>query len=370
MFNVLFVDDDSFMLRALFRLAKRLRPDWQFFLEENCLNWAQSVSDGKRLDLVVCDYLMPSCNGDKVLADVANVHPGAIRVLLTGDTTEDVVCNAGSVAHFVLSKPFNEQDILKLFMTVEQVNQLPVSAHTRAMLCSSALLLPLPAVVREVHKLLANENTQATDIAELIQHEPVITARLLQLANSAFMGFTRQTLSLEEAIKRLGVKLTAAVITALSIGRESSSILAPELHQQINNDAFDIAINIRTLSKALACKTPMQEQLFIAALLSAIGGLISATAVWQQRYAANYVDWPVEKLHAVVSAFMLTIWGYSEDVIQTVLQSASPDFSVIADNYPLFLYLAREQKIQGGKISNSTLQRLPNEKLKDVLLQL
>ncbi|WP_373973550.1 HDOD domain-containing protein [Shewanella putrefaciens] len=32
-----------------------------------------------------------------------------------------------------------------------------------------------------------------------------MTAKLLQLANSAFLGFSRTTLSIEETIKRLGV---------------------------------------------------------------------------------------------------------------------------------------------------------------------
>lgn len=69
MFNVLFVDDDSFMLRALLRLAKRLRPEWQFWTEEDGLNWAKSIPHNVNIDLIVCDYLMPDINGDSVLIE-------------------------------------------------------------------------------------------------------------------------------------------------------------------------------------------------------------------------------------------------------------------------------------------------------------
>ncbi|MFB2815649.1 hypothetical protein ACE014_17545 [Shewanella xiamenensis] len=82
MFNVLFVDDDSFMLRALLRLAKRLRPDWQFWTEEDGLNWAKSIANDVNVDLIICDYLMPDVNGDRVLVEVSKHYPQAIRAYL------------------------------------------------------------------------------------------------------------------------------------------------------------------------------------------------------------------------------------------------------------------------------------------------
>ncbi|MGB2265071.1 MAG: hypothetical protein ACPH3C_07780, partial [Glaciecola sp.] len=69
MVTVLFIDDDSFMLRALRRLAQRFRPDWNFITTDDASNWQQVLQPDESPALIVCDYLMPNVNGDKVLID-------------------------------------------------------------------------------------------------------------------------------------------------------------------------------------------------------------------------------------------------------------------------------------------------------------
>lgn len=367
MFNVLFIDDDDFMLRALLRLAKRLRPDWHFFTSSQAAGWQNDVEGQCKLDLVICDYLMPELNGDKVLADVAQHYPGAVRALLTGDTTEDVVCSASRIAHFVLSKPFNERDILQLFVSVELTHSLPVSAQVREMLGNSALLMPLPSVVKKVRDVVRNEQFEPADIVDIIQHEPLITARVLQLANSAFMGFSRTTASLEEAIKRLGVKLTSAIITSIALEQALAPSIDQNTHRIINDEAFDLAVSSRQLSRKLGYKQEAQEELFVAALLTAIGALITATEQWQEKYRDQYAHWPPAKLHVVVSAFMLTLWGYTESLRQTVLLSAEPDFNATDGNLALLLFLARQRQVNNGVIPTEVLNRLPDLAFKQLI---
>ena len=367
MFNVLFIDDDDFMLRALLRLAKRLRPDWCFMTSSQARGWQDDIGSQSKLDLVICDYLMPQLNGDRVLADVADYYPGAVRALLTGDTTEEVVCNASKIAHFVLSKPFNERDILQLFLSVESTHALPVSTEVREMLGNSALLMPLPSVVKKVRDVLLNEQFEPADIVDVIQHDPLIAARILQLANSAFMGFSRTTVSLEEAINRLGVKLTTAIITSIAFEQASAALIDKSTHRKINDDAFELAVNSRQLSRKLGYKQEAQEELFIAALLSAIGGLITATQQWQERYCEQYAHWQPAKLHVVISAFMLTLWGYTESLRQTVLSSADPDFANTEGNLALLLFLARQRQINNGLIPIEVLNKLTDLTFKQLI---
>lgn len=373
MCNVLFIDDDDFMLRALLRLARRLQPGWQFFTAVDATQWSNAVAPQIKLDLVICDYLMPQINGDKVLAEVAQLHPGAVRALLTGDTTEDVVFSASKIAHFVLSKPFNELDILQLFQSVELTRSLPVSSNVREMLGNSALLMPLPAVVKKVREILLDEQSETADIVDIIQHEPLIAARILQLANSAFMGFSRSTVSLEEAIKRLGVKLTSAVITSIALEQTMKPMLDSEKHRRINEAAFDTAVQSRVICRALGYKQDVQEELFVAALLSAIGALITATVQWQQHYSDEYAGWSAVKLEVVVSAFMLTLWGYTESLRHTVLWSAEPELQYAEGNHALLLFLARSSAQNNGQIPDTILNTLPDgvlkQKISGALLQ-
>uniref|UniRef100_A0A486XI34 Response regulator n=1 Tax=Rheinheimera sp. BAL341 TaxID=1708203 RepID=A0A486XI34_9GAMM len=367
MFNVLFIDDDNFMLRALVRLARRLRPDWRFWAEEDASCWARAVDADVSFDLVICDYLMPTVNGDKVLAEVAEAHPAAIRALLTGDISEDVICSSAKIAHFVLSKPFNEHDILQLFKCVELAQALPVSREAKAMLGSSALLMPLPDIVKKVQAVLQDENCDAADIVNAVQREPLLAAKLLQLANSAFMGFSRSTLSLEEAIKRLGLKLTAAVITSIAMEQASIDMLDSALHSKISTLGLEVANCARQLCNTLGFSRDIQDELFVTALLSVIGQLITSSRQWQQEYATHYRDWSSAKLESVVSSYMLTLWGYSEKIIQAVYHSAAPDFSCSEDNFALLLYLARQQAVNQGPLPVTVVHSLSDGVFKDIL---
>ena len=102
MVTVLFIDDDDFMLRALRRLAQRLRPDWNFITVDDGSSWQHEIDATRPPHLVVCDYLMPKMNGDKVLAEVMNAYPTSIRAMLTGDATIEVIKGLGDESHFIV----------------------------------------------------------------------------------------------------------------------------------------------------------------------------------------------------------------------------------------------------------------------------
>ncbi|WP_351090125.1 HDOD domain-containing protein, partial [Shewanella sp. S1-49-MNA-CIBAN-0167] len=64
----------------------------------------------------------------------------------------------------------------------------------------------LPDIARQIQSMFANEEVDISHAADIIHQESVIAAKLIQIANSAFLGYSRKTVSLEEAIKRLGLK--------------------------------------------------------------------------------------------------------------------------------------------------------------------
>jgi HD-like signal output (HDOD) protein len=370
MFKVLFIDDDSFMLNALQRMAKRLRPHWQFWTENDATCWKQVLTEPITFDLVVCDYLMPLINGDEVLAEVSQVQPSAIRALLTGDVSEKIVCSVGRVAHFILSKPFSDAEIERLFSCIERIHALPYSATVRSMLVSSASLLPQPDVVKQVRLIIQNDNYRISDIVALISHDPLLVARILQLSNSAFMGFSKSTLSVEEAVKRLGIRLTCDILAAIAVEQAISGLLDEAEHVRINEHAYDVALYTKRLCELLNLNKGVQEVLFTTALLSAIGELVVATRIWQDRNAKTFAAWSTDKLSVAVSTYFLTSWGYSELVCQTLLWSAEPDWLYSKQNLSLLLFLAKRAAEHNGEIPPAVLHNLPEAEFRQKLQQL
>ncbi|EFN2976090.1 HDOD domain-containing protein [Campylobacter jejuni] len=87
------------------------------------------------------------------------------------------------------------------------------------LLKSVEVLLPLPDTVSKLRKYVseANSNIETMKVAEIISSDPLMTAKLLQLANSPYYGFTREITTINQVITLLGVGNIINIVTADSI---------------------------------------------------------------------------------------------------------------------------------------------------------
>ncbi|MFT5352161.1 MAG: HD-like signal output (HDOD) protein, partial [Gammaproteobacteria bacterium] len=80
-------------------------------------------------------------------------------------------------------------------------------------------LPPLPVIAQQLLAAINNDNTSIDDIAKVIQCDPILTSRILGLANSAFFGFSRNLYNLSEAIVNvLGLDLVRALGLTMVMG--------------------------------------------------------------------------------------------------------------------------------------------------------
>ncbi|ALW05746.1 TPA: cheVAW transcriptional regulator CheP [Campylobacter jejuni] len=93
------------------------------------------------------------------------------------------------------------------------------------LLKSVEVLPPLPDTVSKLRKYVseANSNIETMKVAEIISSDPLMTAKLLQLANSPYYGFTREITTINQVITLLGVSNIINIVTADSI-RDSFKI--------------------------------------------------------------------------------------------------------------------------------------------------
>ncbi len=339
--RVLFIDDDSFMLKALLRASLRLRPDWTYYVCDDAQHWPAVLPEGVAPDLIISDYLMPDVNGDKVLAEAMTLYPQSLRVLMTGDTTEEVVSSVSVQAHFVLGKPFNEHDLQTLCVCVDRLRSLQMPLPLRQLLGQADNLPVLPAIIRQLRQVLTAEQADLQKAVDLVAHEPVIAARLMQLANSAFLGYTRPTHSLSEALMRLGFRLVEAIVTLMAVDHAVAATAQDSSHRQISDRAFRMAGTVRQLAAAAQCSIEQQDLLYVSALLSALGPL--SKLKWQQHYSQIPQQINGISSDSVITVYLLTLWGYPESLCQLELDKSQHGASADpADLRPFILFIARE----------------------------
>ncbi|KAJ9900283.1 HDOD domain-containing protein [Campylobacter jejuni] len=117
------------------------------------------------------------------------------------------------------------------------------------LLKSVEVLPPLPDTVSKLRKYVseANSNIETMKVAEIISSDPLMTAKLLQLANSPYYGFTREITTINQVITLLGVGNIINIVMADSI-----------------RDSFKIDVSPYGLNTQNFLKTCNDEATFIA----------------------------------------------------------------------------------------------------------
>src|SRR4051794_25089010 len=75
----------------------------------------------------------------------------------------------------------------------------------------------LPAVAVKVLEATSNENSDAKEVVRLIESDPAMTARILQLVHRAEAGVRGEVNSVERAVILLGFEAVRSAVLAISV---------------------------------------------------------------------------------------------------------------------------------------------------------
>ena len=78
----------------------------------------------------------------------------------------------------------------------------------------------MPAFPRSVHKVLeltSDMNCAPKDIVETIEHDPVMTAKMLKLVNSAFYSLPRKITSMKHAVIYIGINTVKNLALSIAL---------------------------------------------------------------------------------------------------------------------------------------------------------
>ncbi|OQX31659.1 MAG: hypothetical protein B0D96_05295 [Candidatus Sedimenticola endophacoides] len=147
----------------------------------------------------------------------------------------------------------------------------------------------MPTFPQSVHRIIeicSDINFSTRELISIIEHDPIITLKLLKLVNSAYFGLSRKITSIKHSVVYIGantIKNVAMTITTIGI-------LPTKAHAGINRNNFLMhSLTTASLAKLIAKEKGVAEaqltDYFIAGLLHDIGVILAAQLV-QDEYRA------------------------------------------------------------------------------------
>jgi diguanylate cyclase (GGDEF)-like protein len=131
----------------------------------------------------------------------------------------------------------------------------------------------VPAVAVRVIDLCEQDGVGVPEIASVLERDPVLAAKLLKTANSAFYGLRSQVKTLERAITVLGTNATLSLSLSFSLVETMRRPSGTRFHHQSYWRRSAItAVAARALGPTLSLA--FCEELFLAGLLQDIGMLV------------------------------------------------------------------------------------------------
>ncbi|MDZ7753359.1 MAG: HDOD domain-containing protein [Gammaproteobacteria bacterium] len=190
-------------------------------------------------------------------------------------------------------------------------------------LATGELRLPsLPDVVMDVWELLRNPKTSGDELARAMRRDPVMSARLIAIANSAFYRRARAVTDVHQAVVVLGDTIVRHTVAMLGVARlyqvGTSPAVKPLLHHEWMHGTL-----VASISELLAREWGhlTVDGAMLAGLIHRIGVLPLLTlAERQPRMVADAAirEHIIGGLHVQVGVELLKGWDFPEEMITVV----------------------------------------------------
>jgi HD-like signal output (HDOD) protein len=289
MYKILIAEDDYAITLALQTILKN-NFDCELTIVHNGEEAINEIHQ-QEFNLILSDWNMPLITGFELLNHVRNSQLAKCTpfFLLTARADKSSVVDAVKAGvNGYIHKPFDRTDLIHKITEALNVNKAddePTKPAKRKIvdeiverLKTENYALPaLSDVADKVSKMITENTVSAQQIAELIKSDPVITARLVALSNSASYRGVKKCSTLVDAITRIGLKDTANYIWLFHNNNlfESKDKNFSHILQKLRDHSLACAECCRLVAKHLQQKN--SDEYFYMGLLHDIGAVLILT---------------------------------------------------------------------------------------------
>lgn len=324
---VIFVDDESKILKGLERILLNKEDEWEmkFF---RSTSKAMDYLDSGIVDVVVSDINMPDVTGIEFIQMVKEKHPYVKRIIVSGSNDRMLTAKASKFAHQFFPKPYDTKVLVATITTLIKSGERLKNKGIQKFVNSIGEMPITPRTYMELEEELKSDEQSLSRITEIISKNPVIVAKILQLANSAFFGVKGKITSIVQAINFLGLNIIKSLVLCIEIFQQIKHFNQKYL-DYLWNHSFSVAGLSKEIMQSFSTERSVWDLTYTAGLLHDIGKIIllnydDYVEVMKQYEEQNYdIDTEEEKrifefTHADVGGYLLKIWGFPESIIRIV----------------------------------------------------
>ncbi len=275
--RILFVDDEPHVLEGLRRMLHSMRAEWE-------MRFAPSGADALALlehdpcDVIVSDMCMPGMDGAALLTAVRARYPHAVRLVLSGHSQQEMTVRSVAATHQFLAKPCDAETLKATVTRACALREWLADERLKQLVSQITTLPSLPALYWAIVEELHSPSTSTRRVGEIIGRDLSMTAKVLQLVNSAFFGLRRHVASPAEAASLLGLETIKALVLSVHVFQQvDQARVKPVGMEALWHHSLATGLLARRLSAAERRSGRIGDYALLAGLLHDVGKLILAS---------------------------------------------------------------------------------------------
>ena len=345
--RILFVEDNPILLELYAMMLQSEQERWEVVTAEDGARALELLQQAP-FDVVISDMRMPGIDGTELMARVRELFPRASRIVISGLDDQEEVARCLNSTHQFLAKPFDAKGLKATLTRIGSLDAYLADEKLRALVGQFETMPSFPSLYMEIVKELNADEPSIEQIANIIAKDPGMTAKMLQIVNSAAMGLARRIIQPIEVVGMLGTGVVRSLVLSAHIFAcfERPAVKGFSIEQLWDHVVRSGSI-ARTIMQLESADSADVESAYTAAMLHDVGKLMLADALSEQFQAAlamaRETRIPLYQAetqvfgatHAGAAAYLLGLWGLPATVVEAVAFHHSPSQSDHSEFGPL-----------------------------------
>ncbi len=328
--TVLFVDDEPNILSGLKRMLRPMRRTMNFEFAEDGPAALEVMAAGK-VDVVVSDMRMPGMDGATLLATIQEQYPHAIRIMLTGQADNEAILRTVSVVHQFLAKPADPELLKQVINRATALQDLMADERLKEVVSSIGSLPSLPETYARLQQVLRDPDGSLADAAAVIEQDLAMSAKVLQLVNSAFFGLFRHIESPSRAVNLLGLDTIKSLVLGVGVFTDMKAVSSKSFNvKTLWSHSMATAAFAKQIALQETEDREMIDHAFVAGLLHDVGKLLLFSRMPEEyeqvvRMATEASCSLMEAEHEIfglshgdVGGYLIGLWGLPGPVVEAI----------------------------------------------------
>lgn len=333
--SILFVTTDEKLMSELIRNIVPIQDDYTIFFADNGERCLQILANNK-IDFVFssANIIMPT--GANILNEIKRLFPEVIRFALVPNLDNQTVAQISQYVHQLVPPPYTKETIVERIQRTLHIQKILNNEKVVNLVKNTTTLPSLPEIYIQIEQETAKPDFSLIKIANLISKDPNLTAKILQIVNSAYFGLQKEVTNINFALSYLGVNVIKSLIFYIHLFSHFKITSENRKHlEKFWQHSLVVASNSYHLANKYLQEKYEIDSSYTAGVLHDVGKFILLnTYTYPQNIILLAEQKAIDNLeaeleiyectHAEIGAYLLGLWGFPLHIVEAVAYHHQP----------------------------------------------